>query len=103
VNLLRSDPRFAQKIKTVLASFPHVLASEHKHSLMLFASQQRRLMAEQITTRAAVIQHQHGFEFPFEEHAAKLQSARSLDPHSAQALRDVAVLEDEGPETNDEL
>jgi spermidine synthase len=95
VNFLRSDPRFHEKIKTLLSSFAHVLASEHKHSLVLFASQQRRLTPAQIGQRAAALQRRHGVEFTFEQRGGALQPARSLQTCSAQTLRDVAVLEDE--------
>jgi spermidine synthase len=95
INILRSDPRFPEKVKTVLSSFAHVLASEHKHSLVLFAGQQRRLASAQLVARAAALQRRHSFEFPFEQRAAALQPARSLPVSSAQALRDVAVLDDE--------
>jgi len=96
INILKSDPRFFEKVKTVLSSFPHVLASQHKHSLVLFASRQRRLTRDQIAARAAALQRRHGFDFPFEERAAALQPARAIDEYSSQALRDVALLDDAG-------
>ncbi|HEU5103549.1 MAG TPA: fused MFS/spermidine synthase [Roseiflexaceae bacterium] len=102
VNLLKSDTRFFAKGKTVLSCFPHVLASQHKHSLVLLASHQRRLTPDQIAGRAASLQRRHGFEFPFEERAAALQSTRAIAEYRAQALRDVTALEDERRRTKAE-
>jgi spermidine synthase len=94
VNMLRSDPRFFEKIKTILSSFRHVLIVEHKRSVVLFANDRARLTPDQIAARAAAIQRRHAFEFPFEERAAMLRPARAIAAYSSQALRDVRVLND---------
>jgi hypothetical protein len=77
-----------------MSSFRHVLLAEHKHSLVLFGNDRRQLTHDQIVASAAVIQRRHAFDFPFEERAAALQSARGMAAYSAQALREVRILED---------
>jgi spermidine synthase len=98
INLLKSDRRFLQKLKTIMSSFRHVLAAEHKHSLVLFGNDRYQLTYDQIVTRAAALQRRHAFDFPFEERAAALQSARAITAYSSQALRDVVMLEDRDTE-----
>jgi spermidine synthase len=98
INILKSDRLCFEKVKTVLASFRHVLIAEHKRSLVLFGNDRYQLTHEQIVTRAAALQRRHAFEFPFEERAAALQSARAIAAYSSQALREVAVLDDQDTE-----
>ena len=95
VNLLKSDPRFFEKVKTFLASFHHALLSDHKRSLVLFGSDQQQLSHNQIATRAAALQRRHGFEFPFEARAAALRHASEIAAYSGQALRDQPLLDEE--------
>ena len=95
VNILKSDRLFFEKIKTVMSSFHYVLISEHKRSLVLFGNDRRQPTHDQIVATAASLQRQHAFEFPFEERAAALQSARAIAAYSSQALREVHVLDDE--------
>ncbi|MFL5802574.1 MAG: fused MFS/spermidine synthase, partial [Roseiflexaceae bacterium] len=76
VNILKSDQLFFEKVKTFLASFPHVVVSEHKRSLVLFGSDQKRPPAAEIAQKAAMLQHRHGFEFAFVERAAALKTYR---------------------------
>jgi len=95
VNILKSDRLFFEKIKTVMTSFRHILISEHKRSLVLFGNDRRQLARDQIVANAASLQRRHTFEFPFEERAAALQSARAIDAYSGQALREVCVLDDD--------
>jgi len=95
VNFLKSDRLFSEKIKTFMSSFQHVVIAELKRSLVLFGNQRRQLTHEQIVANAAALQHRHTFDFPFEERAAALQSARAIAAYSSRALRDVRVLEDE--------
>jgi spermidine synthase len=94
-NILRSDQRFFAKVKTFLASFRHTLMSEHKRSLVLFGSDQRRLAAAEIAQRAAMIQRRHGFEFPFAERAAALKPYRETEVAQIRPLRDVALMQDD--------
>jgi spermidine synthase len=94
VNMLKSDRLFFEKIKTFMSSFQHVLIAEHKRSLVLFGNQRRQLTHDQIVTNAAALQRRHAFDFPFEERAAALQSARVIAAYSSQALRAVRVLDD---------
>jgi spermidine synthase len=93
-NILKSDRLFFEKIKTVMSSFRHVLIAEHKRSLVLFGNDRRQLMHEQIAASAASLQRRHAFDFPFEERAAALQSARAIAAYSGPDLRAVRVLED---------
>ena len=95
VNILKSDRLFFEKLKTVMSSFRHLLIAEHKRSLVLFSNQRRQLTHDQIVANAASLQRRHAFEFPFEERAAALQSARAITAYSSQALREVRVLDDE--------
>ncbi|MEP7188807.1 MAG: hypothetical protein ABI901_06440, partial [Roseiflexaceae bacterium] len=83
-----------EKIKTVMSSFQHVMIAELKRSLVLFGSQRRQLTHDQIVADAASLQRRHAFDFPFEERAAALQTARAIARYSSQALRDVRVLDD---------
>jgi spermidine synthase len=96
VNMLKSDRLFFEKIKTFMSSFRHVLIAEHKHSLVVFGNDRRQLTRDQIIANAALLQRRHAFDFPFEERAAALQSARTIAEYSSPALREVQVLEDEG-------
>jgi spermidine synthase len=96
VNILKSDRLYFEKIKTVMSSFRHVLISEHKRSMVLFGNDRRQLTHDRIVANAASLQRRHAFEFPFEERAAALQSARAIAAYSSQALREVRVLDDEG-------
>jgi spermidine synthase len=96
VNILKSDRLFFEKIKTIMSSFRHVLIADHKRSLVLFGNDRRQLTREQAVANAALIQRRHAFDFPFEERAAALQSARSVAAYSGSALRTVGVLDDEG-------
>jgi spermidine synthase len=95
VNMLKSDRLFLEKVKTFMSSFRNVLIIELKRGLVLFGSQRRQLAHDQIVASAALLQRQHAFEFPFEERAAALQSARAIGTYSSQALRDVPVLDDQ--------
>jgi spermidine synthase len=94
VNMLKSDRLFFEKIKTFMSSFQHVVIAELKRSLVLFGNQRRQLTHDQIVTNAASLQRRHAFDFPFEERATALQSARSIAAYSSQALREVRVLDD---------
>ena len=94
-NILKSDPRYLEKVKTILASFRHVLISEIRRSLVVFGCDRQPPGPGQIAARAVALQRQHGFEFPFEERAAALQPARATAAYSSQALRDVRVLDDD--------
>lgn len=94
VNMLKSDQHFFEKIKTFLASFRHVLVSEHKRSLVLFGCDQKKLAATEIAQKAALLQQQHGFEFPFIERAAALRSYRETEVAQIRPLRDVALMHD---------
>ena len=96
-NILKSDPRYLGKVKTILASFRHLLILEIRRSLVLFGCDRQPPDPRQIAARAAALQRQHGFEFPFEERAAALQPARAIAAYSSQALRDVPVLDDDAP------
>jgi len=93
-NLLVSDELFLQKAKTFLASFRHAFAVEHKHGMVLFGNDQRRLTGDEIARRANGLQHAHDFDFPFAERAAELRPARKLAPLSSERLRGVAALRD---------
>ena len=93
-NILKSDRLFFEKIKTVMSSFRHVLIAEHKRSLVLFGNDRRQLTHEQIMDTAALLQRRNAFDFPFEERAAALQSARAMVVYNGQKLREVCVLED---------
>ena len=95
VNMLKSDRLFFEKIKTFMSSFRHVMIAEIKRSLVLFGNQRRQLTHDQIVTNAASLQRRHAFDFPFEQRAAALQSARAIAGYSSQALRDVRVLDDQ--------
>ena len=95
VNILKSDRLFFEKIKTIMSSFRHVLIAEHKHSLVLFGNDRRQLTHDQIVANAALLQRRHQFDFPFEERAAALRSARGMAEYSGSALREVRVLADE--------
>src|SRR5258706_8739795 len=88
-------PAFFEKVKTFLASFPHVVVSEHKRSLVLFGCDQKRPPAAEIVQKAAMLQRRHGFEFAFVERAAALKTYRETDIARSRPLRDVAVLNDE--------
>jgi spermidine synthase len=94
VNILKSDRLFFEKIKTIMSSFRHVLIADHKRSLVLFGNDRRQLTREQGVANAALIQRRHAFDFPFEERAAALQSARTTAAYNGQALREVRVLDD---------
>jgi spermidine synthase len=94
VNILKSDRLFFEKIKTIMSSFRHVLIADHKRSLVLFGNDRRQLTRDQIVASAALLQRQHTFDFPFEERAAALQSARTIAVYSGQKWREVRVLED---------
>jgi len=95
VNMLKSDRLFFEKIKTFMSSFQHVMIAELKRSLVLFGNQRRQLTHEQIATNAALLQRRHAFDFPFEERATALQSARANAAYSSLALRAVRVLDDQ--------
>jgi spermidine synthase len=95
VNVLKSDRLFLEKIKTFLTSFQHVMIAELKRSLVLFGNQRRHLSHEQIMAIAASLQRRHAFDFPFEERAAALQSARTIAAYRSRALRDLPVLDDQ--------
>jgi spermidine synthase len=95
VNFLKSDRLFPEKIKTFMSSFRYILIAEHKHSLVLFGNDRRQLTHDQIIAQAALLQRRHAFDFPFEQRAAALKSARDLAAYHGQTLRDVQVLEDE--------
>jgi spermidine synthase len=93
-NILKSDARYLEKVKTMLASFRYVLILEIRRGLVLFGCDRQPPGPKQIAARAAALQRQHGFEFPFEERAAALQPARAIAAYSSQTLRDVPVLDD---------
>jgi spermidine synthase len=93
-NMLKSDQRFFEKIKTFLASFRYVLVSEHKRSLVLFGCDQKKLAAAEIVQKAALLQQRHGFEFPFVERAAALKPYRETEVAQIKPLRDVAIMRD---------
>jgi spermidine synthase len=77
-NLLTSDRLFLAKSKTLLASFRHTCAVEHKRGVVLFGSDHQRLTADEIARRSSALQRAHSFEFPFLARAAALKPAREL-------------------------
>jgi spermidine synthase len=95
VNMLKSDRLLFEKIKTFMSSFQQAMIVELKRSLVMFGNQRRQLTHDQIVATAASLQRRHAFNFPFEERAATLQSARAIAAYSSQALRDVIVLDDQ--------
>jgi spermidine synthase len=93
-NILKSDRLFFEKIKTFMSSFRYVQIAELKRGLVLFGNDHRQLTSDQIMARSASLQRQYAFDFPFEERAAELRSARALPAYTSQALRTVRVLDD---------
>jgi spermidine synthase len=93
-NMLKSDQRFFEKIKTFLVSFRYVLVSEHKRSLVLFGCDQKKLAAPEIVQKAAMLQQRHKFEFPFVERAMSLKLYRETEAAQIRPLRDVAIMRD---------
>jgi spermidine synthase len=79
VNMLRSDPRFAQKTAAFCHQMAHVSAVQLKYSMILFGSSQRHHSAAQIAKRATELQTRLGLDFPFAERAAGLRAFRLAD------------------------
>ncbi|MBC8162907.1 MAG: spermidine synthase [Roseiflexaceae bacterium] len=71
-NLLASDPRYQEKITAFAESFPHPLLGPRRGGAVLFGCE-AALNAEGLRQRAAEIQAQHVFDFPYIELAARLQ------------------------------
>jgi spermidine synthase len=91
-NLLTSDGLFLAKSKTLLASFRHVYAAEHKRGVVLYGCDHQKLNADEIARRSSALQQLHGFEFPLLSRAAALKPARDLSFYAA--LRSVDILQD---------
>jgi spermidine synthase len=94
VNMLKSDPRFLSKLKTLLHSFRHVAGVAQKHGLVLFGTDKTNLSQTAIMQRARQLQHQHQFEFPLIERAAALQPLRAHPAYPSRVLRAIPLLND---------
>lgn len=94
VNMLRSDPHHAAKIKSLAAQFSAMQVAELKHSVVVFGSTHQRLAAAEIGRRAADLQRRHGFEFPFLARAAELRALRAASAELQQQIRQAALLAD---------
>lgn len=90
VNMLRTDPLFAQKTVAFCSTMAHTSAVALKHSLILFGSSQRHHTQAQHTKRAAELHSRLGFDFPFRERAATVRPFRLSD----EGLADVQPLRD---------
>lgn len=94
VNLLRSDPRFAAKIRALQRQFGTIYLAELKHSLVLFATDQPRTPHQRLALRAAKLQARHQFHFPFAERAAGLAPLAEASPHLLEQIRRAEPLSD---------
>ncbi len=100
INLLRSDPRFAAKIRALQSQFAALYLVALKHSLVLFAADQPRIRQAKLAQRAAELHSRHQFNFPFVERMAFLAPLAEASPtlleqiRRAEPLTDLAV----GPE-----
>ena len=94
VNLLKSDHRFYEKLKTFLTSFRHVFVDELKHGIVLFGNDHTRLTRDDLLRRANALQHAHNFNTPFVAHAGALRTARAVPAWSREALQSVRILTD---------
>jgi spermidine synthase len=94
-NVLRSDPHFAAKIKTLSAHFSAIHLTELKHALVVFGSGHRALSAAEMSERAAGLQRRYGFDFPFTQRAAELRGPREFSHELQQQLSHAPTLTDE--------
>ncbi|MGF1583154.1 MAG: fused MFS/spermidine synthase [Gemmataceae bacterium] len=98
-NLLSGDPLFRDKVTTVVHSFPCVyLVLVDFGASILFGSQGEPVLPSELLTRANAIQSQHGFVFPFLEHARNLRLV-TLEDLSLAPLYQGRILTDETPPT----
>ena len=93
VNLLRSDPRLAEKLRALRSQFPGTCVLELKHSLVVFGLAAQRCDTD-LARRAAELAARYGFDFPFAAHAAALRPARAMSDALLQQLRRAAPLDD---------
>jgi len=94
-NVLRSDPHFAAKVKTLGAQFFAIHLVELKHALVVFGSAYRALRGAEIMERSAGLQQRHAFDFPFVERAAELRVPREIGREIQQQISRASVLTDE--------
>ncbi len=94
INLLRSDPRFAAKIRALQSQFRSVYLVALKHSLVLFATAAPRIKHQQLALRAAELQARHQFDFPFLERASSLLPLAEASPHLLEQIRRAEPLRD---------
>lgn len=93
-NILRSDPRFAQKIKTLHQQFPSIAFAELKRSLIVFGSAYQQRVGAALAKRAAELQTRHGFDFPFAERAAELRGPRQISHQLQQQIQRAPIMSD---------
>jgi spermidine synthase len=94
-NVLRSDPHFAAKIKTLINQFSTVHLIELKHALVVFGCAYRPISAAEIMERATGLQQRHAFDFPFIERAAELRGPHDISHEILQQLSRATILTDE--------
>lgn len=76
VNLLRSDPRFTEKLTIFRAAFRATYGAPLRHSLVMFGA--GRAPASGSARRAAELARRYGFDFDLDDLAALLRPLRDL-------------------------
>lgn len=93
-NILKSDPHYAGKARTLFDCFPAGYLVDLKYSLVLIGTSYQRLDPAALARRADALQARHEFDFPLRERAAALRDRRDLDAQLQQSLRSAAPLDD---------
>jgi spermidine synthase len=78
INLIEGDPLFGSRIATMASCFQHTYVQVDR-TIVLFGTDSGFLRHEDLVSRAAALQAEHQFSFPFEQRAASVKSLRDVE------------------------
>lgn len=96
VNMLDSDPFYAEKIKTILSVFRHIYLCVVAGNTVVFATHSRPLDETELLQRAQELDDYHRFEFPFMNRAVQLKTGDAVLAHVPD-LNEVKAFRDDVP------
>jgi spermidine synthase len=96
VNLLSSDPFYAEKVKTIHSVFEHIYICAIAGNTVIFATHGPVLDQTELVTRAGAVEAKHQFSFPFAKHAPSIKTGSALNEHIPN-LDEAQIFVDDSP------
>lgn len=106
VNMVESDPLFGRRVSTIASCFEHTYVQLDR-TIVLFGTDADVLRPEDVVSRAAALQAEYRFSFPFVERAATLRPLPEIDtlrrlPETHTVLKDSARVAESFPMAPDD-